>query len=137
MTTFSKRSGGGENAAFDIELPVSITREAVEALAQRQGKSVLDLLTALQGAAARLDDGEVTLGALSAIKWQILKEQGRVPPGPKFPHVNVQLIGQATCSTSSDSSARHYEKREPRAKTSSPSPTRLKVPAPMLTHSQS
>ena len=97
MTTSKKRGQGEDIAtalATSVEIPTSLTRDAVETLARRQGQPVLDVLTQLQGAAAQLDDGEVTLNALCAIKSEILEEQGRVPPGPTFAHVNVPLIGQ-------------------------------------------
>jgi len=48
-----------------------VTREAVEALANEQGKSVLAMLTELQGAAAKLHDDE-TLETLCEIKAQVL-----------------------------------------------------------------
>jgi len=48
-----------------------VTREAVETLANEQGKSVLTMLTELQGAAAKLGDEE-TLEALCEIKGQAL-----------------------------------------------------------------
>jgi hypothetical protein len=52
----------------------AITREAVEALAKQEGKTVLQTISALQAGAALLDDGEATLEALCAIKSAILDE---------------------------------------------------------------
>jgi len=49
----------------------NVTREAVQILANEQGKTELAMLTELQGAAAKLGD-ETTLDALCAIKSQVL-----------------------------------------------------------------
>ncbi len=98
MTITSEKRGEGEDIASalatSIELPTSITRDAVETLARRQGQPVLDVLTQLQGVAAQLDDGEVTLNALCAIKSEILDESTAKNAGPKFPDVRVKLVGQ-------------------------------------------
>lgn len=49
----------------------NVTRGAVETLANEQGKSVMAMLTELQGAAAKLGDDE-TLDALCEIKGEVL-----------------------------------------------------------------
>jgi hypothetical protein len=96
MTT-SKKPGRSEDIATalatSVEIPTSVTRDAVETLARRQGQPVLDVLTHLQGAAAQLDDGEVTLNALCAIKSEILDENGTLSR-TRFPDVSVRLIGE-------------------------------------------
>jgi hypothetical protein len=99
MTTTRKKSGAGDDVgsalAPSIEIPTSITRDAVETLARRQGQPVLDVLTQLQGSAAHLDDGEVTLNALCAIKSEILDENlTKLSGGPRFPNVRVKLVGE-------------------------------------------
>lgn len=97
MTTSKKRGAGKDIAsalATSIEIPTSVTRDAVETLARRQGLPVLDVLTQLQGAATLLDDGEVTLNALCAIKSEIIDETLAKRSGPKFPNVRVKLAGE-------------------------------------------
>jgi hypothetical protein len=96
MTTTRKKSGAGDDIgsalATSIEIPTSITRDAVETLARRQGQPVLDILTQLQAVAAHLDDGEVTLNALCDIKSEILDENITNRTGPRFPDVRVKLV---------------------------------------------
>lgn len=98
MTITRKKRGEGEDIASalatSMEIPTSITRDAVETLARRRGQPVLDVLSQLQGAAAQLDDGEVTLNALCAIKSEILDENSAKDSGPKFPDVRVKLVGE-------------------------------------------
>ena len=48
-----------------------VTREAVQTLADEMGKSILVMLTELQGAAAKLRDDE-TLDVLCEIKSEVL-----------------------------------------------------------------
>lgn len=52
---------------------MSITREAVEIVAQEKNQPVLEVITALQSAAAHIGD-EQTLDVLCEIKSQILDE---------------------------------------------------------------
>lgn len=97
MTTSNKQGAGEDIAsalATSVGIPASITRDEVENLARRQGQSALDVLAQLQGAAALLDDAEVTLNALCAIKSEILDENSAKPAGPKFPDVRVKLVGE-------------------------------------------
>jgi len=51
-----------------------ITREAVETVAACEGRPVLEVLSMLQAGAARLNDGEKTLEALTAIRAEIIDE---------------------------------------------------------------
>lgn len=51
----------------------ALTREDVEALAQREGMTPIDLLTTIQGGVARLGDEEL-LDRLCAIKSEFIGE---------------------------------------------------------------
>jgi len=53
-----------------------VTREAIEALAAQEGKTVLQTISELQAGAALLNDDEATLDALCAIKWELIEELG-------------------------------------------------------------
>ncbi len=97
MTTSNKQGAGEDIAsalATSVGIPASITRDEVENLARRQGQSALDVLTQLQGAAALLDDAEVILNALCAIKSEIIDETLAKRSEPKFPNVRVKLVGE-------------------------------------------
>jgi hypothetical protein len=57
-------------------MTAEITREAIQALAQQQGVSELDLINKLQAAAAALNDDESTLDRLCEIKLQVIEGLG-------------------------------------------------------------
>ena len=51
-----------------------VDRQAIEALAQSRGQSILQAITELQQGASLLNDGEATLRALTALKSQVIEE---------------------------------------------------------------